>query len=142
MLKDITYKDFWTLVRMGYDMQKLYDANYVVDENEDSIIYLDYKQYIPRALKGREDKKKKDKGNNQTQNKKHTENGKNSDSKSEPHKTVKKLKKPNITKMRMFDYTRYKINLTKRRQQKFLTVRMPDKFDYDNYFKNTGLPIK
>lgn len=197
MIKDITDRDFWILVRMGYNMQRLYDANYGEDENDNRIIYLDYKTYIPRTFgktkgekrksiskenskpKGECDKntvdktepeevkdkckvdevkdnknnskKNQDKKNekeqkaNQTALKEEGKEEKNSDKEARSRKSVKRISKqdkPNTTKVRMFDYTRYKVNLTKWTQPRFLTIRMPDNFDYNNYFKNTGLPIK
>lgn len=48
MLKDITLSHFWILMRMGYNMQTIYDANYG-EETEN--LYLDYKDYVPHSKK-------------------------------------------------------------------------------------------
>lgn len=42
----------------------------------------------------------------------------------------------------LFDYTRYKIFIPTRTQQRFLTIRRPDGFDYNNYFSNNHLAIE
>lgn len=44
MIKNITQPHFWILLRMGYDVQGIYDANYSQDGD---FLYLDYKEYIP-----------------------------------------------------------------------------------------------
>ena len=48
MLKDITLSHFWILMRMGYNMQTIYDANY--GEKTENL-YLDYKDYVPHSKK-------------------------------------------------------------------------------------------
>lgn len=35
MVKDITTSHFWTLMCMGYDMQRIWDANYI--DNKDKL---------------------------------------------------------------------------------------------------------
>lgn len=94
MVKDITTSHFWTLMCMGYDMQRIWDANYI-DNSE--TIYLDYKDYVPYSSRDGE---------------------------------------------ALYDYTRYKILISEKRQLKYLTVRKNENFDYDKYFSNNNLPIK
>lgn len=48
MVKDITQSHFWILLRMGYDVQRIYDANYSQDGD---FLYLDYKEYVPYSKK-------------------------------------------------------------------------------------------
>lgn len=46
MVKDITQSHFWILLRMGYDVQRIYNANYSQDGD---FLYLDYKEYVHNA---------------------------------------------------------------------------------------------
>lgn len=43
MLKDISRQHFRILIGMGYDVQRIWDANYSAEDPD--IIYLDFKQY-------------------------------------------------------------------------------------------------
>lgn len=52
MVKDIIPSHFWILLRMGYDMQRIWDANYSEDGET---IYLDYKEYVPYSNRDGED---------------------------------------------------------------------------------------
>lgn len=47
MLKDLSLSHFWILMRMGFDMQRIWDANY--KEDDVNTLYLDYKDYVPRT---------------------------------------------------------------------------------------------
>lgn len=85
---------FWILLRMGYDMQRIWDYNYSEDMNT---IYLDYKDIVPYS------------------------------------------KQDGCI---LFDYTRRKIYIPTRTEQRFLTIRKSDNFDYDNYFNNNHLCIE
>lgn len=43
MVKDITWIHFKTLMRKGYDVQRIWDARY--DDEYPNVLYLDFKQY-------------------------------------------------------------------------------------------------
>lgn len=70
MLKDLTLSHFWTLTRMGMDMQRMWDFNYSVDGKT---AYIDYKEFY--GYEGGSRRKKKGKGKGKGKNKKKSNNG-------------------------------------------------------------------
>ena len=153
MLKDLTTSHFWTLTRMGMDMQRMWDFNYSVDGKT---AYIDYKEFY--GYEGGSRRKKKCKRKGKGKNKKKTNNGvkENNNANNQNNITVTGENtgenvneanmepvvsdKPSRGKV-LYEYTRYKIYLPKRQLQRTLSVIGNDEYDYDKYFEQNHLAI-